>query len=61
MTLRTKFLIFIISIALLSGGASILLSKRGVHSILAGEVAKRGILKTTDLPAEIVSAFQDGG
>lgn len=62
MTLRTKFLIFIISIALLSGGASILLSKRGVHSILVGEVAKRGILKTTGLrgePGEIVSAFEE--
>ncbi|WDT73864.1 MAG: HAMP domain-containing protein [Candidatus Manganitrophus sp.] len=62
MTLRTKFLIFIISIALFSGGASILLSKRGVHSILVGEVAKRGILKTTGLPGEpgeIVSAFKE--
>ncbi|NKE69744.1 sensor histidine kinase [Candidatus Manganitrophus noduliformans] len=59
MTLRTKFLIFIISIALLSGGASIFFSKRGVHSILVGEVAKRGILKTTGLPGEIASAFEE--
>ncbi len=58
MTLRTKFLIFIISIALLSGSASIFFSNRGVHSILLGEVAKRGILKTS-LPAEVASAFRE--
>jgi signal transduction histidine kinase len=57
-TLRTKFLAFIISTALLAGGASIFLSKRGVHAILTGEVAKRGILKTAHLPAEVASAFR---
>jgi signal transduction histidine kinase len=49
-----------ISVILLAGGAISFLSKRGVHAILIGEVAKRGILKNTSLPAEIVLAFRNG-
>lgn len=59
MTLRTKFFIFMISLLLLAGGAIIFFANRGVHAILMGEVAKRGILKTSRLPSEIALGFRN--
>ncbi len=60
MKLQTKLLLFFVSVALISGGAIILFSTRGVHQILVQEVAKRSILKTTGLPAEMAAVFQAG-
>ncbi len=58
MKLQTKLLIFLVSMALLVGGLIIFLSQRSVHTILLEEVAKRGLLRTKDLPAATVSGFQ---
>lgn len=58
MKLQTKLLIFLAAMALLVGGLILFLSQRSVHTILVEEVAKRGLLKTKDLPAEAVLGFQ---
>jgi signal transduction histidine kinase len=58
MRLQTKLLIYLVSMAFLVGGLIIFLSHRSVHAILVEEVAKRGLLKAKDLPAEAVSGLQ---
>jgi signal transduction histidine kinase len=58
MRLQTKLLIFLASMAFLVGGLILFLSHRSVHTILVEEVAKRGLLKTKDLPTEAGSGFQ---
>lgn len=60
MKLQTKLLIFLISMTFLVGGITLFFSHRAVHSILVEEIAKRGILKNTSLPVEIVSGFRNG-
>ena len=60
MKLKTKLIGFLVLLTLFWGGSIIYFSKRGVHGILVGEVAKRGILKTTHLPEQIAPAFRKG-
>lgn len=58
MKLRTKLLIFLFLMTPLVGGLSILHLQRSIHAILLEGVAKRGFLKTKNLPAATVSGFQ---
>jgi signal transduction histidine kinase len=60
MKLQTKLVGFLVLLTLFWGGSITYLSKRGVHGTLVGEVAKRGILKTADLPIRIAPAFRSG-
>ncbi len=60
MKLRTKFLLFLLTLVLLSGGLIAALSRHQVRVILMEDVAKRGFLKAADLPASTVAAFRAG-
>lgn len=58
MKLKTKVLIFIISLSLLSGGLIILPSRKAVYGVLSDEVAKRGLLKAAELPSMMGPSFR---
>lgn len=58
MTLRAKILVFALIISIFTGWLMLGLSKRAVENILSEEVAKRGILKTQDLPAATAAGFR---